>query len=101
MLIPQNKYLQPGRRKRTIAQVLSLGPVSTKVIGVVLLALLALFYLAQSTQSATNNYAIQNLQDRRTNLEASKDELAAEAMRLKSLESISAKAQELKLEPEQ
>lgn len=100
MLIPNGNKWQEGERKRTLSRSLSLGPVSTKVIGVVLVALLALFYLAQSTQSATRNYAIQDLDDRKTTLESNKEELTVEATRLKSLQTIQDKAEELKLEPE-
>ena len=100
MLIPNGNKWQEGERKRTLSRSLSLGPVSTKVIGVVLVALLALFYLAQSTQSATRNYAIQDLDDRKTTLESNKEELTVEATRLKSLQTIQDKAEELNLEPE-
>ncbi len=100
MLIPNGNKWQEGERKRTLSRSLSLGPVSTKVIGVVLVALLALFYLAQSTQSATRNYAIQDLNDRKTTLESNKEELTVEATRLKSLQTIQDKAEELNLEPE-
>jgi len=100
MLIPNGNRWQEGERKRTLTRSLSLGPVSTKVIGVVLVALLALFYLAQSTQSATRNYAIQDLDDRKTELESNKEELTVEATRLKSLQTIQDKAEELNLEPE-
>jgi putative Mn2+ efflux pump MntP len=73
---------------------------SSKIIGFVLLALLGLFYLAQSTQSATRNYTIQNLEDKKKELETAKDEMTVEAMRLKSLNSIQEKSKELNLEPE-
>lgn len=101
MLVPNTNKWQEGARKRTIGRVFSLGPVSTKVFGIVFLALVALFYLAQSTQSATRNYAIQDLEDRKAQLESSKDELTVEAMRLKSLQSIQGRAEETGLEPEQ
>jgi len=100
MLIPQSKSYIEGKRKRTIAQVLSLGPMSTKIIGVVLIALLSLFYLGQTIQSSTKGYAVQNLEDRKETLEATKDELSVEATRLKSLQEVESKAEELNLEPE-
>ncbi len=100
MLIPETKYLHTGERKRTIIQTLSLGPVMSKVIGITLLSLLALFYLAQSTQSATRNYTIQNLEDQKKELQAAKDDLTVEAMRLKSLQTIQNSAEEMKLESE-
>lgn len=97
MLIPQSKFYEAGRRKRTVAQVLSLGPMSTKIIGVVLLALLALFYIAQSGQSAARNYEIQDLEKQKSELESSKEELTVEAIRLKSLQEIKNKSEEMKL----
>ena len=95
-----SKNFTEGQRKRSLSRFFSLGPMSSKVIGIVLLALLGLFYLAQSTQSATRNYTIQNLEDKKKELETAKDEMTVEAMRLKSLNSIQDKAKELDLEPE-
>jgi len=81
-------------------RVLSIGPVSTKIFGITFIVLISLFYLAQSSQSATRSYAISDLENRKEQIDQGKDELAVEAMRLKSLQSIQSKAEELGLEPE-
>lgn len=100
MLLTNSTDMQKGTRKRTIGRLTSLGPTSTKIIGIALVAMLALFYIAQNTQKAARNYEIQNLEDQKKILENSKDELTVEAMRLKSLQQIKDKANELKMEPE-
>ncbi len=100
MLIPNTKTWQEGARKRTLSRTLSVGPVSTKIFGITFIVLISLFYLAQSSQSATRNYAISDLESRKEKIEQNKDELAVEAMRLKSLQSVQSKAEELGLEPE-
>ncbi len=100
MLVTNSNNYVEGKRKRSLSRFFTLGPMSSKIIGIVLLALLGLFYLAQSTQSATRNYTIQNLEDKKKELETAKDEMTIEAMRLKSLNSIQDKAKELNLEPE-
>lgn len=100
MLIPQSKYTGEGVRKRTLARALSIGPMSTKIIGVVLLALLALFIVAQTGQSAARNYKIQDLEDQKSKLDSSKEELTVQATRLKSLQEIKTKSEEMKLESE-
>ena len=92
--------MQKGTRKRAINRILSFGPTSTRIIGIALIAMLALFYLAQTTQRGARNYTIQNLEERKKALQDSKDDLTVEAMRLKSLKSIESKANELKMGPE-
>ena len=100
MLITQSNSTVLGKKKYAIARPVSVGPISARVLGLVLVALLALFYLAQSTQSATRNYTIQDLESKKENIESAKEDLSVEATRLKSLQEVQKKAQELGLEPE-
>ena len=55
-----------------------IGPLSLRFITLLILAALALFYLAQSSQSATKNYKVREL-------ELTKQGLSEENERLKSL----------------
>lgn len=100
MLITQSKSSELGIRKRSFARSASIGPTSMRVVSIVLFALLALFYLAQSTQGATRNYAIQDLESKKKDIEAAKEDLSVQALRLKSLQEVQNKAKELGLEPE-
>lgn len=98
MLIPSSGSWQPGRKKRTVRQELVIGPTSLKFITVVLLAALALFYLAQSSQSATRAYRINDLRSRAESLRSDNEQLKLDAVRLQSLQTIQDAAGKLKLE---
>lgn len=101
MLIPQSKTWEPGFRKRTIKKEIKIGPVSLKFITIALIAAGALFYLAESSQSSTQNYQIMQLNQQKHDLEAQSGDLAVEAARLKSLNEISSSSQSLGLVPDQ
>lgn len=101
MLIPRNNTWEPGFRKRTIKRELKIGPVSLKFITIALLAVGALFYLAESSQGATQQYQIMQLTDTKQQLEAQGKDLEVEAARLKSLNEISSSSQNLGLVPDQ
>lgn len=88
MLITQSNNWEPGYRKRIIKKELKIGPVSLKFITIVLIAVGALFYLAQSTQTASSKYKIMQLNDSQKQLEAQGKDLEVEAIRLKSLNEI-------------
>jgi hypothetical protein len=65
------------------------GPLSLKFISLIILASIALFYLAQTTQSATKTYQIRELRLKKENLMEENRRLEIEAIRLKSLKQIS------------
>lgn len=88
MLITQSNTWEPGFRKRTIKKELKIGPVSLKFITVALIAVGALFYLAQSTQAASSKYKIMQLTESQKQLQAQSKDLEVEAVRLKSLNEI-------------
>lgn len=88
MLITNNNSLESGIRKRTIGREIKIGPLSLSFVTVIILAAMALFYLAQSTQGATKNYQIQELQDKKTQLQDETKRLEVEAVRLKSINEI-------------
>jgi len=88
MLITDKNTTEFGVRKRTIGREIKLGPMSLSFVTVVVLAGLALFYLAQSTQSATNNYKIRELEDQKAQVQEENQRLEVEAIRLKSLNEI-------------
>lgn len=101
MLITRSNQWQPGFRKRTINRSLKIGPVSLKFITLALLAIAALFYLAQSTHGATFKYKIMELEEEKTKAQNDVKQLEVESARLKSLNEIKNSAQNIGLEPEE
>lgn len=75
-------------RKRTLSPLLKLGPMSLRVLGIASAASLLLFYLAQTTQSATKSYELQTLNQHKAELTEETDRLELEAQRLQSLGAI-------------
>lgn len=88
MLITQQNTWEPGYRKRTIKKEFKVGPMSLKFITVALIAVGALFYLAQSTQGSAQKYKITQLTDSKNQLISQSKDLEIEAVRLKSLNEI-------------
>jgi hypothetical protein len=100
MLIPRSNTWQNGLRKRTIGSSFKIGPISLKFITIALLAIAALFYLAQSTQGASFKYKIMELEDQKDKIQTDVKQLEMESARLKSLNEIKNSAQNLNLEPD-
>jgi len=101
MLITRSNTWEPGYRKHTINKELKIGPVSIKFIAIALIAVGALFYLAQSTQASAQKYQIMQLQQQSNQLEAQSKDLEVEAARLKSLNEIKTGSAALGLENSQ
>lgn len=99
LTITSNNSTTPGVRKRTIAQVLHVGPLSLRFITLILFACLALFYLAQTTQSATQNYDVQALSRDREKLSKDLDELKTQELRLRALNELNLSAKDQGLVP--
>ncbi len=99
MLITDKNNLNDNSRKHTIGREIKIGPLSLQFVTIIFLAILALFYLAQSTQSATRNYKLQELEDQKNKLEQENQRLEIESVRLKSLNEIKNGTQSLNLEP--
>lgn len=75
-------------RKRTIERQIKFGPVSLQFVTIAILAAAALFYLAQSTASATRSYRQSELQQKKETLIQENEKLRVEAVRLRSLSEI-------------
>ena len=101
MLITHNNTWQAGIRKRTINKTLKLGPITLRFITIALIAMAALFYLAQSTQASTFKYKIMDLQDQQTQAQTDVKQLEVESARLQSLNELSNNAARLNLVPSQ
>jgi len=88
MLIPQTTTWEPGFRKRTVKKEIKIGPISLKFLTVALIAVGALLYLAQSSQSSSQKYQLMQLGNQKKEVEAKSKDLEIEAARLKSLNEI-------------
>ena len=88
MLITNQNTTDLGLRKRTIGREIKIGPLSLSFFTIIVLAALALFYLAQSTQSATKNYEMRELEDQKNKLLDEGRRLEVESVRLKSINEI-------------
>ena len=93
MLITRQNTWQPGIRKRTIKKEFKVGPMSLNFIALALIAVGALFYLAQSTQGSAQKYKINQLTDTKNQLISQSKDLEIEAVRLKSLNEIKSTAE--------
>lgn len=90
--ITNHNRTDAGIRKRAIAQVLHVGPLSLRFITLIIFAALALFYLAQTTQSATTSYNIQALTRDREKFGKDLDELKTQELRLRALNELKSSA---------
>lgn len=98
IFIGKKKYYQSNVKQRTIASRILLGPNSVRVVVIVLIAAFSLFYLSQSSQSATRNYIVSDLEEQKKESVAEKERLEVEANRLKALSIIQEKAAESGME---
>ncbi len=87
-----------GQKKRSITRKLLFGPNSVKIIAFLLLAVFSLFYLSQSSQSATKTIQVSDLEGQEKDIMAEKERLEVEANRLKALSIIQQKANEKSME---
>ena len=99
MLITHAKTSQQGVRKRTVQRVVHVGPLSLRFITIIMLSGVALFYLAQSTQSATKRYTVRELELKKEDMQKDKNRLSIEATRLQSLQEIQGSIEKLGLQP--
>jgi cell division protein FtsL len=101
MLITSSKSAKQGVRKRTVNRVVHVGPLSLRFITLLMLAGVTLFFLAQSSQSATKTYTIRELDLKQGDLTKERDRLQIETTRLKSLQSIQGSVDKVGLEQSQ
>lgn len=87
-----------GERKRAVERRVFLGPNSLKFLVLFVLAAFSLFYLSQSSQSATKNYIVSDLEQQKRDVGAEAERLEIESNRLKALSLIQDKANEKGME---
>lgn len=84
---------------KSLNRQLKIGTISIRFVTIAILAIAALFYLAQTAQSATKNYHLRELEEEQSKLREENDRLEAEAIRLKSLAEIKKAAEQAKMTP--
>lgn len=99
MLITKNNSWESGVRKRTLVPEVKVGPLTLKFATIALLAIAALFYIAQSSQGSAQKYELMQIQESKKELQAKSSELEVEAARLKSLNEIKKNAEGQGFEP--
>jgi len=85
MFFKGNRETNLGSRKRGIERRLMIGPVSAKVVLIIIVASLAFFYLGQAGQSQTEKIKISDLEQNLSNEQNEIDRLEVEQNRLKAL----------------
>ncbi len=84
------------RSKRVLARA---GFLSARFVGILLLAVFALLYVAQESQGATRNVEAQSYKSEVNTLIEKQQQLEIDALRLKSIDGLSQSAPQLGLEP--
>ena len=83
-----HRYASNQLGSRAPGRAFTLGPAATRVLLVVFFSVLLLLYLAQSTQGATRQYEVRNLEDSLSTFQQDRAQLDLEAIRLKALNAI-------------
>ena len=84
---------------RTASRNFKVGPVSLNFLTIIIISLLALFYLIQSQQAAAKNYTIKELQDTKAGIVSENEQLQLQASQLNSIENIESTAKSLQMVP--
>lgn len=79
---------QGSARKRTINREISVGPLTLRFITVIIVAALCILYLAQSTQGATENYQLREMEQTKEEMKKENERLEVDAVRLQTLKDV-------------
>lgn len=85
MLITNGMLVQPGMRRRTVQRQVSLGPVSLRIVTIVIVSAAVLMALMQSTSAATKSYELTKLEQVKQQKENDIDLTNTEVARLRAL----------------
>ena len=90
---------QPRAFQKTAKRSLKIGPVSLNFLTIIIICLLAFFYLIQSQQSSVKGYQIKDLQEEKQAAVEQNERLQIEAAQLKSIENIKNAAESSEMVP--
>ncbi len=85
MLITNGTIVTPGVRRRTIHRQVNLGPMSMRIVTIVIIAAAAIITIAQTTKTATANYTRHERSEQVKNLREDVARLQTEEVRLRAL----------------
>ncbi len=77
-----------GKKKKTVGREITIGPNAIKFVAVAIFAVLAVVYLTQSTAGANRGVKVQDLDNKKAELQLEKERLESEQTRLRSLKQI-------------
>lgn len=84
----QKKQTPNHLKSNAMNKQISIGPLTLRFITIIIVAALCILYLAQSTQGATQNYKLRELEQHKQELEKENERLDVEAVRLKALKNV-------------
>ncbi len=88
-----------NKRKKTVSKEIVIGPVAIKFITIIIVAVLAVVYLSQSTAGAGRSIKMRDIESKKTELNLEKERLEAEQTRLKALKEIDNGVEKQVMEP--
>jgi hypothetical protein len=88
-----------NRRKKTIKKEIVIGPVAIKFVSIIIIAILAVVYLSQSTAGAGRSVKIRDIESKKSELNLEKERLEVEQTRLKALKEIDNGVEKPSMEP--
>jgi hypothetical protein len=99
LAVTNGSDFREGIRKKTIGREIVIGPNAIKFVAIIIFAILALVYLAQSTAGANRSVKVRDMEDRKAKLELEEERLQVEQTRLKSLKEIESGIEKPTMEP--
>jgi hypothetical protein len=87
-IVTNSNSIDPGMKKKTVGRNVLVGPTTIKFVTIIIIAVLSVVYLSQSTAGASRSLKIRDIEGTKTNLLLEKERLETEQTRLKSLQSI-------------
>lgn len=99
LTITKSNSIQTDVKKRSLDQVLHIGPLSLRFITLIIVAAMALFYVAQVTAGATGAYDLRAAQLNADKLKDNLEQLQTDALRLQALDKLSQQGQSAGLVP--
>ncbi len=88
-----------GDKSSTIKKKLKLGPISLNFVTIIIVALITLFYLAQTQVGTTKKNQIRDLDQRREELDREIEALEVEVAQVNSIKSLKADVESLNMVP--
>ena len=99
LTITNSREANTGIKKRAIKREVSVGSNTIKFIAIAIFAVLGIIYLTQATEGANRSMKVQDITNKRDELDLKKERLEVEKVRLQSLEQIDQGIEKPSMEP--